>query len=900
MKKNKNLKLMLRLLKMSLASSGIAIGTNLLIGLLVVCISLPLIAVPLAYFVLHSDSENEADEKCTCTFLTQEQIDAIEKGNTNEVVNGGSGSAGQGTGDGSVNLPDGLVTAEGLTIPKSGGSQLTGIDNPYGFPLYNGYTKSTPGTEVVVPFSTDTRIEGKVAQAPSYDTYGADSKTVAQRAKENVVTTEFGKDKLYIEDGRLGVALGSGAIAWPDDPDRSASILGVDADIVFKDGTVLPVRMKDAKANKHTGNLHKIYVGGAKAHPDFSIIELYWGLGKSQKYATQTWLKAYGVNAGGIDHIKVYNHKSISYATSTGNYDASTLTGGSTDIPTNNGSNNGNNTTETSLKFNYSNENLDGGEVKPEYVINSAGTASVVSLPITMAGAYPKDSVSADGIVVHFNDGAGTIKGVQQWFNGTNTASHFQIDGTGAIAQYLPLNQYGVSSNSENGKKITIEVANKSLTNAEYTEEAYKSLVHLVAYLSYELGYDLDFNFVNNKAGNLYWDTGTIMRHYDTKSGNNQYAKACPAYWVPNDGSISNGGGRVDTYLKNAGTGGNTRWISFKVEVANYIMKYKNDSNFSVKMEDGSDILGLDWAKTVTTGKYDWKNANQSTGTDNTEYTSGNGNKKYTTKCYMDIDGHCGCYIRDPNCKCGCKAESSQETEQKNDDNKGTAGGEVSYDANNGLKVPATQQYTMDDVKSTGAQRVIDSAMVTFQAMYKLGSHNLDKVPLYTWNIKSLSYNYTGLAQVGYKTADGLVTVGKWDCSSYVCAVLNNMGISKYHQQATGTLLNMDLTEFGFTRIMFSKEALQPGDIVVKSGHTEIFVGWADDAHKQSYVWSWGGSERKANYNDGKGVRGLPHDNTSGVSGYPGANNNGVDSLITGPRLVTQGNYTVIFRYTGK
>lgn len=890
-------------IKLLLANIGVTFTASGFMVLMVVCVILPLTIAPIAYFVVMQDKAKETEESCTCTFLTQAQIDALKKAETNGTSNNGSSTAGENTGDGTVNIPDKvLVSAEGLVIPNSKGDLLTGIENPYGFPLYTGYTESTPGSEVIVPFSTDNRVESKVAQAPSYTTYASDTMTIAERAKRNSVSTEFVRDKLHIEDNRLCVALGAGAIAWADDPDRSASMLNVDADIVFGNGTVLPVRLKDAKANKHTGNLHKLYSGGVGSAPDYSIIELHWGLKVNGQYVTQTWLSKFGRDAGGIDHIKVYNHKNVAYATSVGGYDASTIaTNGNS---SSNGNTSSNTNTESSIKLNYKDENLDGGEVKSEYTISSCDKLSVKSMSVSLTNGYPKDSATAKGLVIHFNAGPGSLSGMQDWFNGTDVASHFQIDKNGQIAQYLPFNKYAICSNSENGKRIGIEVANKSVKDAEYTEETYKSLVHLVAYLSYELGYSMDFNFVDNLAGNKYRDLGDVIRHYDTTKNGKQYAKACPAYWVPNDGSVSNKDDKeVQVYLQNAGAGGNTRWISFKKDVADYIAKYKNDANFSVKLEDGSDLLGLDWAKEHTEGRFDWKNVTQTASSGNKQGGSST-QHNYTTECHMKTDGYCGCYIRDPNCKCGCTEETENANASSNGStggsNSGNESGEVSYTDNKGLPIPATRQYTMQDVVSTGPQRVLDTAMVTFQAMYKAGSHNLDKVPLYTWNTRGLGYNYTGLAQVPYTTADGLKTAGKWDCSSYVCAVLNNMGISKYNQQSTGTMINMDLSEFGFTRLTFSKEALQPGDIVVKVGHTEIFAGWADDVHKTAYVWSWGSSERKSNYGDGKGIRGLPHANDAGVSGYPGAGNNGVDSLITGPKPVTQGNYSVIYRYTGK
>ena len=88
---------------------------------------------------------------------------------------------------------------------------------------------------------------------------------------------------------------------------------------------------------------------------------------------------------------------------------------------------------------------------------------------------------------------------------------------------------------------------------------------------------------------------------------------------------------------------------------------------------------------------------------------------------------------------------------------------------------------------------------------------------------------------------------GRRDCSSYISMVITAMGVPGAEGlPGTSSLIGMNFTNFQTITGSAAeiRAQLQPGDIVVRSGHTEMFMGWADEASKLAYVLSWGGSAR--------------------------------------------------------
>lgn len=123
------------------------------------------------------------------------------------------------------------------------------------------------------------------------------------------------------------------------------------------------------------------------------------------------------------------------------------------------------------------------------------------------------------GIVVHYTANPGTTA-IQNrnYFNGlaetktTSASSHFIIGIDGEIVQCVPLNEIAYASNNRNSDTISIECCHADETG-EFTEETYRSLVKLTAWLCDEL-------HIKPKE---------IIRHYDVTG------KSCPKYFVDHE-----------------------------------------------------------------------------------------------------------------------------------------------------------------------------------------------------------------------------------------------------------------------------------------------------------------------------------------------------------------------------
>lgn len=634
------------------------------------------------------------------------------------------------------------------------------------------------------------------------------------------------------------------------------------------------------------------------------------------------------------------------------------------------------------LQLHYTAENYESGfNIEPQHEITECKKIVLQDLPVTCASGYPMDRNTLDGFVVHYVSENNSLVSLQQnVFNNSTSTSTFGIEESGALAQFIPMSGYCKTQNEFNSNKLSVEVANYHDApsgsagygkESQYSQAAYETLVHLTAYLAVELNFDLDFDFIENNKGNKYWDRGTINRHYDSKKLVEETGewvfrgKACPADWVPNDDSTEDDSRIVRD-------GGQARWISFKVEVIKFILKYKDDPNFPITFADGTEMHGLDWARQATTGTFNWDSAEVSaldtiTGGADTEngstsnntqtvqpstgnITGGNtitlnpsteGGREFQTSCAMATLGYCGCYSGDANCKCGCGGRSDVVYRDGSDgslpgsgDSSGTttSGGETiegstgpSYSAENGFNYPVNSNLDFSDIKSTGVQRLMDTAFVIYQDWYSANQARQSWCPLYTWDSANSSFNYTGLKGMPYTINNDDVNkswgFGRRDCSSYISMVITAMGVPGAEGlPGTSSLIGMNFTNFQTITGSAAeiRAQLQPGDIVVRSGHTEMFMGWADEASKLAYVLSWGGSARLNSYpntNTNDTVQGGPSgtatyrgkthaqsgegpDETYGVNGYP---MNADKTIITGPGTANYSNskYTRIFRYTG-
>lgn len=89
------------------------------------------------------------------------------------------------------------------------------------------------------------------------------------------------------------------------------------------------------------------------------------------------------------------------------------------------------------------------------------------------------------------------------------------------------------------------------------------------------------------------------------------------------------------------------------------------------------------------------------------------------------------------------------------------------------------------------------------------------------------------------------------DCSAYIIMVLANLGCdyawslsdSDYAQITTRKLCD-DIEKIRssqyFDVLPYSKDTVKPGDIVLKRGHTEVFLGWDNKEQNTVYHYSWG------------------------------------------------------------
>lgn len=128
------------------------------------------------------------------------------------------------------------------------------------------------------------------------------------------------------------------------------------------------------------------------------------------------------------------------------------------------------------------------------------------------------------GIVVHYTANPGTdAVANRNYFNNlpvlnekkkqkTYASSHFIIGIEGEIIQCIPLEEIAYASNDRNRDTISIECCHKK-KNGKFTDETYRSLVSLTAYL----------------CGKYNLSEKDVIRHYDVTGKN------CPKYFVEHE-----------------------------------------------------------------------------------------------------------------------------------------------------------------------------------------------------------------------------------------------------------------------------------------------------------------------------------------------------------------------------
>lgn len=125
------------------------------------------------------------------------------------------------------------------------------------------------------------------------------------------------------------------------------------------------------------------------------------------------------------------------------------------------------------------------------------------------------------GIVIHYTANPGsTARQNRNYFEGlkdrhdTKASSHFIVGLDGEIVQCIPTWEVAYASNTRNDDTISIETCHPS-QDGKYTEETYRSLVELTAWLCRKFDLNED----------------DIIRHYDVTGKN------CPKYFVEHEGA---------------------------------------------------------------------------------------------------------------------------------------------------------------------------------------------------------------------------------------------------------------------------------------------------------------------------------------------------------------------------
>lgn len=238
---------------------------------------------------------NWDEYNCSCTFLTQEEIDTVRAGGQVQVGAGNSGS---------LNVTgDGVVSGE---ITGAHGKKITDASaNPYDLPLYDGLTMDaqTLGCDSwTIDFNTNSMLQTLKS------TYAVTQETRAHEGG-TYKYVNYGPDakpgsKLpYTEvDGRVSIAMtwryntksGSqeGRTTYDSNEWNDVNVAGKYCDIVFDDGTVLATIFGSSKGAEDGASRYEHW-----AHYDGSVIEIVQWSDMEVKQGSQAQKYAYSANA---------------------------------------------------------------------------------------------------------------------------------------------------------------------------------------------------------------------------------------------------------------------------------------------------------------------------------------------------------------------------------------------------------------------------------------------------------------------------------------------------------------------------------------------------------------------------------------------------------------------------
>lgn len=774
---------------------------------------------------------------------------------------------------------------------SGGGKKITDTTkNPYNLPLYDGSTLDAQALGVetwTIDFSqfNDTEIQKAVAQNThtymSYRTTGVTSTPGKILRSPHVDTSDT--TPLRIVDGRLAVAVAQGVYSkiqdesqrytnpvYLEDGDKSAVMSGRYMDVYTADGTVIACMITDVKKTTEVSKPSPLFRMFHKDGSTYSIVEMVTDdeetavNSKGKTYTTyketKEFLKQFSGNTGNYSNMKsagisspitkivVYNAKYINNDGSFNPIFTNSINGNNTNTNSSNSDNT--NGTQSSIKLTYSNENVDvenwDGNVVSEYpnVLDSCEPITINQHILPEKNYYTNNTGKISSFIIHYwgnpNDSAGEVNGdslYSGWAkDGIKTSATFTMGTSGDIYQYVPLNKSPNTSNT-NDSTISIEVANK-FKNGKFTEAEYKNLVHLTAWLAYTYRLSSDFNWEEQPLSKKkYWDTGQIKRHYDTLMNGRFRGKTCPSYWTPSDGTSETPG--------NETAGGNLRWIAFKKDVTDYIIKYKDNPNFkptnvdslsgyseSLSLIDSSATPNWNGGKTIASNLDISKMSNE----DILKLYRGKG---------------CGCSI--PCTKDGCNNQCHKKDAEEilksygrsynnnNNSDNGTGGNNNSKSDSDGLAIGDGKLPHLNNGGEGQYWNVSDDGVVTFTGSTWQSTTFLK-------NARNVMISYVasghGYLYGGYRN---IVPFGivRMDCSGYLTQVLKLTGYGNPNVTS-----GSDFTkQLGFSSVGYNE--MQPGDIVVYNGHVDIFCGWLNSNSVGSpsyYAYSWGAMSDKTAY----------------------------------------------------
>ncbi|MGN1392417.1 MAG: phage tail tip lysozyme, partial [Succinivibrionaceae bacterium] len=514
-------------------------------------------------------------------------------------------------------------------------------------------------------------------------------------------------------------------------------------------------------------------------------------------------------------------------------------------------------------------------EVSSTSTIGTTGSAMTVTGSIDEASLGIQDSFmskrsgskrsTTTSIVVHYwgdESGNATAAGIKKYWEsiGCSVYANYIIGPDGDVIRCCPEEESAPCSNTVNNHTISIENAHYDESKKwQIKEKTYDKLVRMCAYLC--LKYNLDpLN-------------GGIMRHYDVKCSKYPNGKGCPPWFIACTDKTDTEAGTDDA--------NNTNYNTFKNAVAALMKqnstsavgrgranamahKKKNTKLFHGGIAEDGDDTGKARKKRPIRNISGRSNAvpkeeeNTNSSTTNTTNTNLANNKTQTNTSVTDT------------------------TNNANNNNGSVTIGDSaslmsklgSYIGNSVKQTYGAYYYTIfGDENSSGSTSNSDKENTTATANTinsSTGATSNNAIGINNTISAAIQVFYK-MGNVPYSHDNSRYTIDlngqtikvRPDCSGYMSAVIYAMGysivnssgnkthaivakefasegcVSKYIRNADGSPTS------DWIDMPFSKEALQPGDIIAYSAHTEMY--WYTDSNGKLRGFSGGSIEKSYN-----------------------------------------------------